>query len=474
MLTFKTFLGAGWSVSSRLLGRLIDIGTLLILARTLSPADFGLTALAMTLIAVVETVLEIPLTQALTRLKHIEKVHLDTAFTLGLLRGVLFTLVVVVAAWPFAKFYHDPRLAALITVLSLGPVARGLYSPAMVKFIREMSFREVFLSQFLGKLAATAAAILVLYMGGGYWAIVMNGVGASLGATLISYVIAPYRPAFSLAEMHQFSGFMGWFSASQLVSALNWQFDRVLLGHFTTKAELGKYTMAGDVATLPTASLIGPAMQPVMAAFSRINHDPSRLRSAYLKASRFTMMLSVPVCVFMSLTSDLTTDLLLGPQWKAAGVYLQWLALTIAPNAYSQPLSALAFAVGRPRTIFEINAIELCFRIVLVTIGLYYYSIWGAIAARGLVSFIMFVVSLVSSRHLARVSIASQLVNLWEITLASTAMAVTILVLRDFSAGWHLSDFFALSFIGTGAGLTYVGVLFMLGVRIAAQMAPQR
>ena len=474
MLTIKTFLGAGWSVSSRLLGRLIDIGTLLILARMLSPADFGLTALAMTLISIVDIVLEIPLTQALTRLRNVEKVHLDTAFTLGLLRGLLFSLVVIAAAWPFAKFYHDPRLAALIAVLSLGPIARGLYSPAMVRFIREMSFREVFLSQLLGKLAAVGAALLVLNLGGGYWAIVTNSVGASLGATLISYAFAPYRPAFSLAEMHQFSGFMGWFSASQLVSALNWQLDRVLLGHFTTKAELGRYTMAGDVASLPTASLIGPAMQPVMAAFSKINHDATRIRSAYLKASRFTMMLSVPVCLFMSLTSDLTTDLLLGPQWKAAGVYLQWLALTILPTAYFQPLSALAFAVGRPRTIFEINAVELCFRVVLVTIGLYYYSIWGAIAARGLVSVIIFVASLLSSRKLAHAGIAAQLANLWEVALASTAMAVAILVLRDLSAGWHLSDFFELSFIGAGAGLAYIGALFMLGVRIAAQMAPQR
>ena len=71
MLSTKTILGAGWAVSSRLGGRVIDFVTVLVLARTLTPADFGLTALAMTLIAVVDTVLEIPLLQALTRLKFI-------------------------------------------------------------------------------------------------------------------------------------------------------------------------------------------------------------------------------------------------------------------------------------------------------------------------------------------------------------------------------------------------------------------
>ena len=81
MLSKKTIIGAGWLVSSRLGGRLIDFVTLLVLAKTLTPADFGLTALAGTVIAIVDTILEVPLLQALTRLKDVEKAHLDTAFT---------------------------------------------------------------------------------------------------------------------------------------------------------------------------------------------------------------------------------------------------------------------------------------------------------------------------------------------------------------------------------------------------------
>jgi O-antigen/teichoic acid export membrane protein len=83
---------------------------------------------------------------------------------------------------------------------------------------------------------------------------------------------------------------------AQLVAALSWQFDRILLGYFVTKSDLGRYAMATDLSVLPTQSLIGPAMQPVMAAFSRINDDRERLRNAYSKASRFTMLLAAPAC----------------------------------------------------------------------------------------------------------------------------------------------------------------------------------
>jgi hypothetical protein len=169
MLSTKTILGAGWSVSSRLGGRVIDFVTVLVLARTLTPADFGLTALAMTLIAIVDTVLEIPLLQALTRLKCVEKSHLDTAFTLGVLRGLLVSLVVLAAAWPFSIIFHDSRLTALVAALAMGPIARSLYSPGMVKFIRQMSFRETFMAEFVGKILASTTAIALVHLGGGYW-----------------------------------------------------------------------------------------------------------------------------------------------------------------------------------------------------------------------------------------------------------------------------------------------------------------
>ena len=194
---------------------------------------------------------------------------------------------------------------------------------------------------------------------------------AAVATTLITYLLAPYRPALSLINLPEFSTFLGWFSSAQVVSALSWQFDRALLGYFVTKSDLGQYTMASDLSVLPTQSLIGPAMQPVMAAFSRINDDPERLRNAYLKASRFTMMLAVPTCIGMSLTSDLIVNVLLGAKWKDAGIYLQWLAIATVLSAYYQPLYSLALAINRPSIIFRLNFIELCSRVVFVWSGFF-------------------------------------------------------------------------------------------------------
>jgi O-antigen/teichoic acid export membrane protein len=465
MLTTKTILGAGWTVSSRLAGRLVDFVTVLFLARALTPADFGLTAIATILIAIVDTVLEVPLILALTSLKSVTKSHLDTAFTLGALRGLLLSLVVLLSAWPFSHIYHDDRLIPLVAALAVGPIARSLYNPGMANYVRQMSFRQNFIAEFLGKIIASMLAISVVYLGGGYWAIAVGSVSSSIATTFISYLLAPYRPAFSLARFPEFSKFLGWFSTAQIFVALGWQFDRILLGYYITKADLGQYTMASDVAVLPTQSLIGPAMQPLMAAFSRINDNRERLRNAYLKASRFTMMLAAPTCIGMSLTSDMIVNVLLGAKWTDAAIYLQWIALSIVLNAYYQPLHSLALATNRTNLIFRLSFIEVCSKIVLVSLGLYFYSLIGVIAARVAMSVIMFILSLLSARYLIGIRVASELGNLWKVGVACAAMAFLVLILRHELAGRDLNAFIELSLTAAfGAGV-YIGALFVLGVR---------
>lgn len=465
MLTASTLSGATWTVSSRVLGRLVDFLTLMLLARALEPADFGVTALAMSLVVVVDTVMEVPLIQALTRLRIVEKIHLDTAFTLGVARGLFLSLVIVAAAWPFAAMYGDPHLLWLVPALALGPISRGLYNPNMVVFIKEMRFRQVFVAEFAGKIAAAALAIGVLYMGGGYWAIVASSVGSSAFTVVISYAIAPYRPAFGLRALSDFRSFIGWFSSAQLISALNWQLDRVMLGHLIPRSTLGQYTMAGDIAAMPTQSLIGPAMQPVMAAFSRIHDDFDRLRGAYLKASRFAMFLAVPAALGMALTADLIVAVLIGPKWAEAAVYLRWLSLTIVLNAYVQPLASLSLAVNRPATIFRLNAIELAVRAAAIPLGYYLFSVLGIIAARGAISVLMFTFSMVCARGLIGIGLRPQLLNLRKIAVAATTMSVVVLLLRHELAGFGLHELPELIFSASLGALIYMGVLFAYGAR---------
>ena len=468
MLAFKAFKGAGWLVVSRFIGRLVDFCTLLLFARILTPADFGLAALAMSLVVVVDTVLEVPVTQAMVRLDIVDKSHLDTGFTLSVVRSGLIALIVLAAAWPFSWINHNPQLTPLIAVLAIGPIARGFCSPAMVHFVRELGFRQTFLLEFSGKLCAFVIAMITVFSGGSYWAIAANFVTNSVAAVVVSYLLAPYRPAFSLRRLSDFAGFVGWFSSAQLISVLNWQFDRFLIGATTDSTTLGRYAIASDVSVVPTQSLIGPALQPVMAAFSLITSDRQRMRLAFLKAARFAMLISIPACIGIFLTADLVTDLLLGEKWKDAAPLLSLLSLSVIPIPYFQTLYSVSLALDRPHVLFRLNSIDLCLRVILISIGFYLFSITGVSAARVLLSTIMFAFYLDEVRRQLGLGIWAQLKNLWKIGFAAIVMVLWVVILRDELAGRALNHVLELVFVaGTGAA-AYVGTLLALGMRLIA------
>lgn len=455
MLAMKAFRGAGWLVASRFLGRFIDFFTLLIMARTLTPADFGLTALAMSCVAIVDMVLEIPVTQALVRLPHVDKAHLDTGFTLGVLRGFAIALLLLATAWPFSWVNGDPQLFPVILALAIAPIARGLASPGLVMFIRELGFLRNFLLEIGGKLAAFCLAIATLLLGGGYWALVVNFVAAPVFGCAISYLLAPYRPALSLSRLTDFAGFVGWFTCAQLASAVNWQFDRILLGLGGAKDALGRYAVAADLSVMPTQSLIGPALQPIMAAFARIKGEDQRLRLAFLKAARFSMLASVPCSLGIALASDLIVEVLLGPKWHGADWLLSLLSLSVMATPYFQTLYSLSLALGRPDVIFRLNLYDLAIRAPAVVVGFLQWDAIGIAAGRLVAAAIMAIVFLHWLRRLLAIGIADQLLNLWKIAVAGAVMAAGVLGLRGALAPWHLPALAELAVIAALGALLY-------------------
>lgn len=431
MLSVKTILGASWSISGRLLARMIDLVSLLVLARVLTPADFGLMAIAASFVSIAEMVLEVPLVQALLRLPRIEKTHLDTAFAIGLLRGAVLAILMAAAAWPIAYFYQDNRLSTIILVLTLVPVARGLYSPAMIYYYLKIEFHASFLADIVGKLIATIISLFALYLGVGYWALIINNVLSAVLPTALSYVFAPYRPRLSLEKLGDFSSFTGWFTSSQIVGAVSWQYERVFLGYHADKTVVGRYGVASDLAVMPTQAIIGPAMRPVMAAFATIKDDPRRLSAAFLKTTRLTMLIAIPVGTGIALTSDQIVHIFLGEQWGPAAVYLQWLSLAIMLTAYTQPVVSLCIAKDRPDIIFQISIIELAIKICLMTTAYYLGGVLFMVYARLIAAVVVLFIVAAYSKKLASIDLLAQMNNLWQVCASCLVMTVSVLIIKD-------------------------------------------
>ncbi|MDB5701417.1 MAG: lipopolysaccharide biosynthesis protein [Sphingomonadales bacterium] len=434
-LTRRTTRSAAWLILVRLASKGVDFLSLLILAKLLSPTDFGIIAIAMTLVLMIEAIFELPVSQVLVSMPLVTDGHIDTAFTLSALRGLALALVLWILAIPFASFYHDPRLASLIGILSCAPVLRGMISPRMSFFIKRLDFRRDLILDLGNKLATLASSSLAAWLLHDYRALMVGIIVSPLVVVILSYVFAPYRPRFSLRNWSAFSGFVGWTTISQFLSAVNWQCDRLLLGRFVTPAALGNYSLANDLSFLPEQALIKPIVRPLLSAFSLIGDDIDRLRSAYHRASGSIFALGLPLMLGLSLLADPAVHFILGSKWVAAIPTLQWLSLTLIPPLFISPFPSLAMARGRFDLILRQTASEAASKIPLMAIGALLFGIPGAIGARAISSIITSIFVLYYTGSILNQSISRQILGIWRILASGLILAAFLLLTRPLLAG---------------------------------------
>ncbi len=454
MIGHRTAMGGMLLVGARLITRVIDLATMLVLARLLVPTDFGLVAIAMSAVAIVKSALELPLNQALVRLPLVSRAQYDTAFTLAVLRVLAVDAVILLGAAPFAQFYEDPRLFALVCVLAIGASARGLTSPRMAEYQRDMSFwRDCVLllgSKCLGFVVGATTAVVTH----SYWAIAAGAITWPLTIVTSSYCFAPYRPRFSLAELSSFSGFVGWASAAQVISAVNWQSERLLLGKLQPKASLGLFTTASDISLIPVMAFFGPMIRPLLAAFSLVRNDRARLARSYQHVSAAIMTVGLPILVGECLVAEPVIRLVLGPAWLGAGPLLQWLSLSVIPALFALAAIPLVMSVGETRIFLERNAIEFCVKFPILIVGGIAYGFMGVVAARAVSETVAALFCMRAVRRLVGLSVAAQLLGSWRCFVATMVMVPVVIA--------------ALRWPATGQGATLGGLQGALNLAVVA------
>ncbi|MGI4746550.1 MAG: lipopolysaccharide biosynthesis protein [Janthinobacterium lividum] len=426
----KAALGGILMVGARFITRLIDMTMMIGLARILVPKDFGLVAIAMSLVLVTEAILELPLNQALLRLPAITKHHYDTAFTLSLLRGLVLWGILIGGAWPFAYFYHDSRLIALVCVLSLGPVARSLTSPRLVEYQKQLSFWRDFAVELFGKVAGFTFGVSVAVATHSYWAIAVSIVAYPIGMAIGSYRLAPYRPRLALSELGVFSGFVGWMSVAQAIGALNWQFERLLLGKLKVMSQLGLFSTASDVANIPFLALFGPLLRPMLAAFAFLREDAERLARAYQTACCAIIAVGLPFLVGESIVADATVRVILGPKWHEAAPWVQWLALSLTPALFGLASGPLFLSLGKPITLVKRNAVEFSVKLPIAVVGALLWGFYGIIVARFLSELTANLFCTLTVRRMIGLSLRDQLLAPWRSVVSTAVMAAIVLPLR--------------------------------------------
>jgi PST family polysaccharide transporter len=456
--------GAIILIALRLATRAIDFLALVVLGRLLSPADFGLVAIAMSVMMIVEAVTEFPVGYALVAFPTRTKDHYDTAFTLMLIRGLILALALLILAWPLAQFYGDHRLFGLMLALGLAPTSRGLVSPRVVEFSMSFDFRPNFVMEVTGKLLALVLSVAFAWWTKSYWSLAVGTVAAPMTTAIVSYLYAPFPPALTIKEWRDFSGFLGWLTVTQAVTALNWQMDQLLLGRFVSRFELGRFSMAGNLANIPWQIFIVQVLSPLLVGFSLVRDDLSRLRAAYQKSANTIVSVGLPVMVGMSMNAEPIIRLILGDQWLDAAAILRWLSLVTIPPLFVAPLGPLSMTLNRTSILSRLALIEASYRLPLTLVAIYTYGIQGALFSRMVTSTVVTGCSMHAARELVKLSFRQQIMGPWRPMLSALIMALSIAPLEGIpkASDHFLPMLMALMFVSAVGACVYVASIILL------------
>jgi len=320
-----------------------------LLAAILGPRDFGIVALALIYIAVVQLFLEGGFQTAVVQREGLEEGHLDSAFWVNfawcvLLAGGSFLL----AGW-WARLNGIPELEDVVKVLSVLLLIYGLTIVQLALFQREMRFRALAIRETVAVLVGGALGLVLALRGAGVWALVAQQLGFAVTQLVLLWGMSTWRPRFRFSGGHarDLLGFSSGVFLSNLGGFLNRRADALLMGIFFGPVAVGLYRLADRFSDNVLELTMRPVGHVALPFFSRLQNDRPALKDAVASSIRTTLILTVPAMAVMAACSDFLMALM-GSEWEPAADVLKLLALVGIGKAIVFFTGPLLFAVARP------------------------------------------------------------------------------------------------------------------------------
>lgn len=320
--------GTAWSVAMRWSTRLLGLVSISILARLLSPDDYGVAAMAAAVTGLTVALFQFGVDFAVIRERHITPQFLDCAWTLKALQGLTSGLIVALIA-PFAnQYFNDPRVEAVLYVSAITLVVSGFHNIGLAILRRDMRFAADFRFNVLTRLGGTTITIALAFWLRSYWALVWGVLATNVLLLWASFVWLPERPRIRFQGVGRIWSFSKWMILTALLDYFRRSGDRLIFGSLAVARDLGLYSMSREIAALPTEEVVLPVNRVVTPALAKLLDEPARLAAATIRTLGVLAGLAAPLSLGLAAVSDEAVAIVLGDQWREAGQFIAIFCIT--------------------------------------------------------------------------------------------------------------------------------------------------
>lgn len=371
-----TVLGAlGWAVGGKAVAQVLSWAITLVVVRLLSPADYGIMAIASAFVALITMITEMGFGSALVQASELTDVLIRKAFGLILVVALLATGTLIAVAGNVATFFEEPTLQPVVTVLSLLILVSAFSIVPTAVLSRNLDFKNQSIVVLISTIAGSLVALILAVRGFGVWALVWSQVAVfclkGFGLTLVAR--PPLIPSFNFKGLKSIASFGSWLTLERIAWTLAARSDALVIGKLLGNRVLGLYEVGLNLASMPQTKVQGVINSVAFSAFSKIREDPGAADAYLMKYLRISLLLASPVFFGLAVTGPDIVNVVLGAKWAEASVPLAIIALAMPLKLVEAAIAPYLQAIGKVRTSFGNVFIGLLLMIVAMIAG----AKWG-------------------------------------------------------------------------------------------------
>lgn len=413
--------------------RMFSVVRVIVIARLLSPAAFGIFGVAIIVTSFQETVLKRLMFSPLIQHKGDIEGYLDTVWTVRLIANAIPVAILVTLSPVVANLLNSPSATPVVQVMLLTVFIRSFSNIGIVYFEKNLEFQKRFAYE-IGFFAVEAiVGVILLVVMRDVWALVYGALAGSIAQVVISYALQPRRPTLQLdwSKASELFRFDRWVLSSLSLVYFVSHVDQVVVGRLVGIAPLGLFRMASELSRNVTVELAAVISKAAFPAFSQIDSDRARLRRGFLQAHQWSVLVMLPIVAGASILAKDFTFVLLGAQWVSMVSVFQLLMFAGLLNSSSQVASSLFMGVGQPGITTKLLVARL---IVLGILIVPLTSRWGASgAASGVLisQLVVYPISVRKTLSLIDADVVSYLRTFVPPVMAAAVMVVAVFGFRN-------------------------------------------
>jgi len=372
--------GVSWLGAFRIVTRVFSFVRTAVVARILTPRDFGLFGVATITLSLIEVFTETGINVFLIQQKDDADKFINTAWIVSIIRGVIIAAIIYFSAPFISSFFHSEQSELLIRWMAVVPLFRGFINPSVAKFIKDLKFHKEFIyrtSQFFIESLATLIFVLIWHTP---LSLVFGLIVGAIFEVVLSFALATPKPRllFDKERFRKVIHYGKWLTAAGVFDYLYQNIDNIVVGRLLGSTSLGFYSMAYKISSVPISEFSDTFSRATFPVYSKISGDRKRLLSAFYKSVGVTSILVLPIGLIFYIFPDLIVKILLGNQWVSIAPILRILALFGILRSILNLATGLFYSIHRQDIVTKTTFISLLSMIIPI---FPLVSRWGVMGA---------------------------------------------------------------------------------------------